>query len=272
MSAVKKAVILARGLGTRMRKANEQADSGLSAEQSAAASKGLKGLIEIAGHPFLDYGISALADAGVTDVCLVIGPEQDMFREYYDAPGRTSRVRIHYAIQEEPLGTANAVVAAKEFAGSDRFYCLNSDNYYRVAGLRELGKVSGAGALGYTREAIENQSNIPTDRIPAMAILMVEDGLFVDVVEKPEPEVIAAHPDAPLSMNCWLFGPEIFPACENVALSSRGEYELPQAVSDMVAAGTPVQVVCANLGILDMSNRGDIAFVEKSLEGIEVTL
>ena len=45
------------------------------------AASGVKALIDV-GRPFLDYVISVLADAGVTELCLVIGPEHDMLRDY----------------------------------------------------------------------------------------------------------------------------------------------------------------------------------------------
>ena len=120
-----KAVILARGLGSRMRKEANGVE--LSEEQSKAASAGVKAMISV-GRPFLDHVITALADAGFTEVCLVIGPEHDMIRDYYDSVEK-SRVTISYAVQEEPLGTANAVLAAEEFAGQDRVLVINSDNY-----------------------------------------------------------------------------------------------------------------------------------------------
>ena len=60
-----RAVILARGLGTRMRKTDDAAS--LSPAQAAAADTGVKGMIPI-GRPFMDFLISALADAGLTDV------------------------------------------------------------------------------------------------------------------------------------------------------------------------------------------------------------
>jgi dTDP-glucose pyrophosphorylase len=68
------AAILARGLGSRMRRSD--AGVALDAAQEATADAGLKGMIPI-DRPFLDYVISALADAGITTVVLVIGPDHD---------------------------------------------------------------------------------------------------------------------------------------------------------------------------------------------------
>ncbi len=95
-----RAVILARGLGTRMRKADDSA--ALDAAQSAAADSGVKGMIPI-GRPFMDYLISALADAGFTEVCIVIGPDHGIVRDYYERQVVTRRVRIAFAIQRPAL-------------------------------------------------------------------------------------------------------------------------------------------------------------------------
>ena len=64
-----KAVILARGLGTRMRKEDGSAD--LTDRQAAVADIGVKAMIPI-DRPFLDYVISALNDVGYRRICLVI--------------------------------------------------------------------------------------------------------------------------------------------------------------------------------------------------------
>src|SRR4249919_1885258 len=99
-----RAVILARGLGTRMRRADGVAP--LSDAQAAVADTGVKGLVPV-GRPFLDYAISALADANIDDVCLVVGHEHDALQERYGG-ARTSRVRIGFAVQAQPRGTADA--------------------------------------------------------------------------------------------------------------------------------------------------------------------
>src|SRR5687767_10623200 len=110
-----KAVVLARGLGTRMRALDPSAS--LDAKAAAVADTGLKAMIPV-GRPFLDYVLSALADAGFTDVCLVIGSEHSAVREHYEVESKPSRIRLNFAIQERPLGTADAVLAAEQFAGA----------------------------------------------------------------------------------------------------------------------------------------------------------
>ena len=78
-------MVLARGLGTRMRR--DDAAAALDGRQAAAANAGVKAMIPIAvgkgDRPFLDYVLSTVADAGYRRVCLVIGPEQEMIRRYY---------------------------------------------------------------------------------------------------------------------------------------------------------------------------------------------
>nr|WP_223875264.1 nucleotidyltransferase family protein [Nanchangia anserum] len=262
---------MARGLGTRMRK---QADGAqLSAEQQAAANAGTKGLIDV-GRPFLDYILSALADVGVTDVCLVIGPEHNAFRDYYSSLD-LRRVRIHYAIQEEPLGTADAVVAAREFQGEDRALVLNSDNYYPPASLASLVACPGSAVVGFEREAMATDSNIAPERITAFSVIDVEgegaDARLRRIVEKPDEATLAAMADAPVSMNCWLFTAAIQAECARVTPSPRGELELIDAVMAL-REKEPIRVVRSAHGVLDMSNQDDIPAVAKALADVEVSL
>lgn len=268
-STVTKAVILARGLGTRMRANDGSPDP---THNSAAVNAGAKGMIDV-GRPFLDFVISALADVGITDVCLVIGPEHNIFRDYYDNL-ELKRVRIHYAIQAEPLGTANALAAAAEFTGQDRVVVLNSDNYYPIEALKSLVELPGAGVVGFEREALIAKSNIPAERIAAFAVISVdEQGNLSDIIEKPSPaelERLGSH--APISMNAWLFTADIFPACADVDKSVRGEYELVDAVRLARSRGRSFRVPPAAQGVLDMSRRTDIDAVRQALSHTQVSL
>src|SRR3990172_9147481 len=109
-------------------------------------------------RPFLDYVLSELADAGYSQVCLVIGPEHHLIRDYYLHQAPPERVRISFAIQEKPLGTADAVLAAKEFTGEELFLVINSDNYYPLEALSALRKLNGSGVALFDRESLVTTS------------------------------------------------------------------------------------------------------------------
>jgi dTDP-glucose pyrophosphorylase len=270
MPETTKAVILARGLGTRMRRA---ADAALDAGQAAAADSGVKAMIPI-GRPFLDYVLSALADAGIRHVCLVVGPEHDAIRRHY-AEEAPARVGISYAIQSEALGTADAVRAARDFAGADTFLVLNSDNYYPVEALDRLRQLGGAGLVGFDREALVRDGNIDSERVRKYAVVSVDDGGWLSgILEKPDEDAwerVGAH--ALISMNCWSFGPAIFEAARRIARSARGEFELTDAVRfAMVELGERFAVIPAAAGVLDLSVRTDIPGVARRLQGTDVRL
>jgi len=269
---VNRAVILARGLGRRMR----QPDPGAALEggQEAAAAHGVKGMIPI-GRPFLDYLLSALADAGFDEVCLVIGPEHQSVRKYYEAPGRLSRIAVTFALQEEPRGTADAVRAAEYFASGKRFLVCNADNYYPAPVLAALRALEGPGLAGFARGPLVGLSNIPAARVAQFALLAeTPDGFLADIVEKPDAgDIVRLGPRARVSMNAWVFEPDIFEACRHVTLSVRGELELQDAVRYAIRhLGTRFRVVPVEAGVLDLSRRGDIAGVAEHLAEVEVRL
>ena len=263
----RKAVVLARGLGTRMRQSDGTAR--LDPAQQAAAATGLKAMISF-GRPFLDYALSALADAGLEEVCLVIGPEHGEVLKYYTETAPPRRVRLAFAIQEKPRGTADAVLAAEEFVAGEDFLVINSDNYYPVSALAELAGLSEPGVVLFERDALIAASNIPAERIASFAVCIIgADGYLETILEKPDEKTLAdLGPDPPVSMNCWRFSDGIFAACRRVPLSSRGELELPMAVREAIAAGMRLRVVRCREGVLDLSRRADIAAIAERLRGV----
>lgn len=271
MTRTTQAVILARGLGSRMRRA--EAAVALDAEQERAAAAGQKGMMPTLGRPFLDFVISALADAGITDVTLVVAPEYSRMRGYYEEEAPPQRVRLHWAVQAEPRGTADAVHAAEGVVHDAPFLVLNSDNYYPVANTRELCALHGAGVVAFESEALVRESNIERERVSAYALLDIdESGCLRAIVEKPSHDhPLAQRAEHWVSMNLWSFTPSIFEACRQVQPSVRGELELQDAVMIAIGElGESFRVVRAHSGVLDMSKRADIASVADRLRDVVV--
>lgn len=272
------AVVLARGLGTRMR---DGAAAGLSAEQARAAAAGQKGMMPLPGRdgrlrPFLDYLLSALADAGFTDVALVVPPAgapgaSDPLREYYTGAGRPSRVRVSFVVQPDARGTADAVASADAWIAGRPFVVLNADNLYGVEALRALREADGPALPVYTCADLVASSGIPDARIASFALLQVTpDGYLADIVEKPGAEAMAAAgPQALISMNCWRGDEAVVQACRDVPASPRGEFELPAAIRLAISRGVRVRAIPARGPVLDLSRQEDVAAVAARLQDLE---
>jgi NDP-sugar pyrophosphorylase family protein len=119
-------VILAGGLGTRMRPATEQIP---------------KVLLPVAGQPFAHHQLKLLQDGGVTDVVYSIGYLGEMVRDYV-GDGRRFGLDVSYVDEGAELrGTGGALrLAADAGALSDRFLVLYGDSYLPI----DFGAVAAA--------------------------------------------------------------------------------------------------------------------------------
>ncbi len=276
-------MILARGLGKRMQK--QTGGVQLDAATADLAAKGAKGMISIgsglptsgrqAGRPFLDYSLQALMDAGIRDFCLVVAPGASVLRSYYEAVGENlTNGRISFAVQDEPLGTADAVSSGRQWADGNPFVVLNCDNFYTPATIRALIAAPAPATIAFEREALIANSNIPAERIHRFAVIDIDrSGHLRRIVEKPDnPDEYAHDGKLYISMNCFLFTTGIFDACDAIGPDPvRKEYELPTAVQYTIEQMrlTYRAVKCAE-GVLDLTGRDDIESVRRLLADHEV--
>ena len=266
------AVVLARGLGTRMRRETESGGAALTDEQRRAAARGAKGMMPLGARPFLDYVLSALADAGIGTVTLVIAADAHEMRDYFARTHAPQRVRVRFAVQAEPRGTADAVHAARDTVDDAPFLVLNSDNYYPVAAYRDLSAIGASGLVAFEAETLVREGRLEPERVLRYALIDADDdGWLRTVREKPsEDDPLARRAERWVSMNLWSFTPVIFEACARVQPSPRGELEIQDAVNLAVRElGEHFRVLPMRAAVLDLSSRADVAFVAARLAGIE---
>jgi len=218
------AVVLAAGEGTRMCPLTRSTP---------------KPMLPVADRPLVAHTLDAAAAAGVEEFVLVVGYRADAVRSYFgDA---YAGVPVRYAVQEERLGTAHAVRAAREQL-SGPFAVLNGDDLYDPASLADL--LSGGPAVTAYR----------ADRPGNYGVLSVEGDRVTGIVEKP------TDPPSDL-VNA---GAYVFPAAArdwlDVPRSDRGEHEITAAldraieersvravpVDRWVGAGRPWELLAAN--------------------------
>jgi mannose-1-phosphate guanylyltransferase len=78
-------------------------------------------------RPMIVHLVERLATAGVTDVVLALGFKPEPFQSAFP-DGRHGDIRVHYAVEPEPLDTAGAIgFAAREAGIDDTFIVANGD-------------------------------------------------------------------------------------------------------------------------------------------------
>lgn len=114
-----KCVILAGGLGTRMR---------------ASAPDVPKSMILVAGKPFMAWQLAWLREQGVNDVVLSIGHQGEQLRDFV-GDGASFGLRVSYVDEGDHLrGTAGALRFAMDSARlEERFFVLYGDSYLDVS-------------------------------------------------------------------------------------------------------------------------------------------
>ncbi|MDT8394779.1 MAG: nucleotidyltransferase family protein [Bacteroidales bacterium] len=113
---IKEAIILAGGLGTRLKE--------------VIGEDIPKPMAPVNGHPFLEYLLKYLDKWGVNRVVMATGHRheviEDFFGEHYN------NMEIVYSVEDEPLGTGGAVKKALTYINGYSCYVLNGDTYFDV--------------------------------------------------------------------------------------------------------------------------------------------
>ena len=267
---VEQAVVLAAGKGTRLQRPDPNVP--LEPEVETIARQGYKALIPICGRRFFDYAIDRLIEAGIRRICLILAPNAGPMMEYVQGlPQRFPGLHAEHVIQPEPLGTAHAVRFAQPATGDREFLLLNSDDLYPVSSLRSMAEApSGISyCIGFEREALITHSNFEASRVPALGILVPskeDPDRLEQVIEKPQdPEAYRRDGKLWITMNLWRFTPKVYEDCARAQKSTRGEYEIPETVGAMAAAGERVGFLRCYDGVLDLTSRGDILHLESVL-------
>ncbi len=107
-----KAMILAGGLGTRLR---------------AISVDKPKALVPFIGIPFLEHQLRLLKSHGIMEVVLCVSYMADKIKSYFGT-GKRIGMELSYSEEEIPLGTAGAIKKAQHLV-DDIFFVINGDSY-----------------------------------------------------------------------------------------------------------------------------------------------
>ena len=244
MVSVRRAVILAAGLGTRM----------LPATKSVP-----KEMLPVVDRPIIQYAVEEAVAAGIEHVVIVLSPDRTAIREHFGGGSRVEGVarargdaalservlaperlaRFTFVEQQEPLGTGHAVQQAEPHLEGEPFALLFPDDVILGARSCTAQLVQAYEACGAA--AVVAVQRVAREQIPQYGIVDLAGGgspaRLRGIVEKP------AASEAPSDLGVvgrYVLGPSIFGELAALTPGAGGELQLTDAIAGLIGAGAPV--------------------------------
>ena len=180
-----KAIILVGGFGTRLRPLTNRIP---------------KNIVPFCGVPFLHYQIEMLRKAGIQEIIFSLGYKPDQIRKVY-GDGHKHGVKLHYVVENTPLGTAGAIKNAEKYVKDSSVVVLNGDI------LTDLD-VSQMIAFHEKHKSIATLGLVEVKDPTAYGLVLTANGGHVTrFIEKPTPEEAVTNT---INGGVYIFEPEVF--------------------------------------------------------------
>ncbi len=237
MTAIRKAVFPAAGLGTRFLPATKAQP---------------KEMLPVVDKPIIQYGVEEAVAAGIDQIIVVTGRDKRAIVDHFDISfelehylkdrGKTRELQvvrkisdmvdITYIHQKEPLGLGHAVLMAKDVVGNEPFAVFLADDIIRsqtpvIKQMMEVYAQHQVSVLALQRVEPEQVSRYGVVKVAT------SDGRIhevVDMVEKPEP---SKAPSNLAILGRYLLKPSIFGILETTHEGVGGEIQLTDALRSM---------------------------------------
>ena len=236
--AIKKAVIPAAGMGTRV----------------LPASKAVpKEMLPIVDKPAIQYIVEEAVAAGIEDILIITNRGKGVIEDHFDhaieleealknkgrfetlqeLQGICNMANIYFLRQKETRGLGDAVLRAKGFVGNDPFAVLYGDDVIvgktpatlQLADAYEKYGRSVAGIREVTPEQIVKYSSMKLSPLP-------DEGAFLitDMIEKPSLDKMFSLYSI---LGRCVLTPEIFEILEHTPLGAGNELQLTDAMKTL---------------------------------------
>jgi glucose-1-phosphate thymidylyltransferase len=232
-----KAIILCGGKGTRL---------------APLSNNTPKQLLPIANKPTIFYILDQIIRSEISDIGIIVSPHNRNIMINSIGYGDNLGVNISYITQQKPIGLANAVKESRSFVNDDNFLLVLGDNLIQNDFNSIISKFenNSCDALIVIREVSD----------PRMfGVVELDDtGRIAKLIEKPK------KPKSNLAIiGLYIFQPNIFDAIERISPSWRGEYEITDAIQNLLDTGGSLDYYIYRGIWQDIGNPGDLIVANK---------
>jgi NDP-sugar pyrophosphorylase family protein len=189
-----------------------------------------KPMLNAGGRPILERLIERLIAAGFSEALIVTGYRAESIEDYF----RDYRFPLHFVRQAPIDGTATAALLARQFVGHDDFLLTFGDILADAPCYRQILEQ-------FRREpAVEAILGVKDVEDPYQgAAVYVDNDKVTRIVEKPPRGLSTTRWN---SAGIYAVRSSLFAELERVPKSSRGEYELTSAISQLIEDGKLLRI------------------------------
>jgi UDP-N-acetylglucosamine diphosphorylase / glucose-1-phosphate thymidylyltransferase / UDP-N-acetylgalactosamine diphosphorylase / glucosamine-1-phosphate N-acetyltransferase / galactosamine-1-phosphate N-acetyltransferase len=214
------AVILAAGLGTRLR---------------PVTGRRSKAMVPVVGRPLVEWALAPIVEVGIREAVMVVAPGDEDLRRHFEDRSKL-RIPVQWVVQNERLGMAHALgLAAPLLRG--KFIVSACDSLVSASHLRELLTAA------CDADAVLSLLDVEPELVPRSAAVELDGCEIRRIVEKPGP---GEAPSSTISLPHYVFSTGLLAELPHVPPSVRGEYELQTAIQAHIDGGARVVGVRAD--------------------------
>ena len=223
-----KAIILAAGKGTRMRELTNEVP---------------KPMLKAYNKPILEHIIEGVVGAGIREIFIVTGFKAETIENYF-GDGSRWKARIAYGRQLVQDGTGKAPELAKEFMGASPFLLTYGDilvkpeTYQQM--LHRYNESFFSGVLTVTGSEDVTKGGLAFFDEKFCLKKLVEKPSAAQLEELRRDGWLKPGDTAWYNAGIYIFRPSLFEFTAKLQKSPRGEYELTDAVSALIATRHPI--------------------------------
>ena len=243
MKTVRKAIIPAAGLGTRMLPISKTVP---------------KEMLPIVDLPAVYYLVEEAVKSGITDILIITNRDKDAMEDFFDispeydnaltSKGKTElanklkdiahMANVYFLRQKETKGLGHAVGRARSFVGDEPFVVLYGDDIIfsatpvcrQMIDVYEKYGKSVVGVKPVTMEQLRKYSSLKVDKLPG------EENVYncTDMIEKPKEGEEFSNLSV---LGRVLLTPDVFDIIDNLTPGAGGEYQLTDAMAIKARSG-----------------------------------